>query len=87
MKKRILSLLLTLCMVLSIAPTAAFAEGEGNTNTGKAISYEFIFCAFILRWYAMLINIPIRTPLFPTPIRYSSDTDLIGFLMGPAAGL
>ena len=87
MKKRILSLLLTLCMVLSIAPAAAFAEGEGNTNTGKAISYEFIFCAFILRWYAMLINIPIRTPLFPTPIRHSSDTDLIGFLMGPAAGL
>ena len=37
MKKRILSLLLTLCMVLSIAPAAAFAEGEGNTNTGKAI--------------------------------------------------
>ena len=48
MKKRILSIMLTLCMVLSIAPTAAFAEGEGNTNTGKAISYEFIFCAFIL---------------------------------------
>ena len=37
MRKRILSILLTLCMVLSIAPTAAFAEGEGNTNTGKAI--------------------------------------------------
>ena len=30
MKKRILSILLTLCMVLCLAPTTAFAEGETN---------------------------------------------------------
>ena len=28
MKKRILSILLTLCMVLTLVPTTAFAEGE-----------------------------------------------------------
>ena len=33
MKKRILSILLTLCMVLCLAPTAAFAEG-GSSHTG-----------------------------------------------------
>ena len=34
MKKRILSILLTLCMVLCLMPTAAFAEGnEGNEDT------------------------------------------------------
>ena len=30
MKKRILSLLLILCMTLTLLPTAAFAEGSGD---------------------------------------------------------
>ena len=33
MKKRILSILLTLCMVLCLVPTTAFAEGETATGT------------------------------------------------------
>lgn len=33
MKKRILSILLTLCMVLCIMPTDAFAEGEAATGS------------------------------------------------------
>ena len=33
MKKRILSILLTLCMVLCIVPTSVFAEGEATTGT------------------------------------------------------
>ena len=32
MKKRILSILLTMCMVLCIMPTDAFAEGEAATG-------------------------------------------------------
>ena len=31
MKKRILSILLTLCMVLCLVPTAAFAEADSDT--------------------------------------------------------
>ena len=37
MKKRILSILLTLCMVLCIVPISAFAEGETFTNVDGAI--------------------------------------------------
>ena len=33
MKKRILSILLTLCMVLCLMPTAVFAEGNEDTPT------------------------------------------------------
>ena len=32
MKKRILSILLTLCMVLCLVPTSVFAEGEAATG-------------------------------------------------------
>ena len=38
MKKRILSILLTLCMLLCLAPTSVFAEGEAATGTA-AIQY------------------------------------------------
>ena len=37
MKKRILSLLLCCVMLVGLLPTAVYAEGEGNTDTGKAI--------------------------------------------------
>ena len=33
MRKRILSILLTLCMVLCLVPTSVFAEGEAATGT------------------------------------------------------
>lgn len=42
MKKRILSILLTLCMVLSIAPAAAFAEGEKDlTGTEDDHTHDY----------------------------------------------
>ena len=37
MKKRILSILLTLCMVLCLMPTAAFAEGNEDTPMQASI--------------------------------------------------
>ena len=40
MKKRILSILLTLCMVLCLMPTAVFAEGNEDTPT-QALSERF----------------------------------------------
>ena len=33
MRKRILSILLTLCMLLCLVPTSVFAEGEAATGT------------------------------------------------------
>ena len=36
MKKRILSILLTLCMVLCLVPTTAFAEGETFKDVASA---------------------------------------------------
>ena len=36
MRKRILSILLTLCMVLCIVPTSVFAEGETFKNVASA---------------------------------------------------
>ena len=43
MKKRILSILLTLCMVLCLMPTAAFAEGNENTPTQALTSVDITF--------------------------------------------
>lgn len=37
MRKRILSLMLCCVMLLGLMPTAVFAEGGSNANTGKAI--------------------------------------------------
>ena len=46
MKKRILSILLTLCMVLCLAPTAAFAAGERDlTGTGTAEDPFLVYTA------------------------------------------
>ena len=33
MEKRLISILLTLCMLLCLAPTSVFAEGEAATGT------------------------------------------------------
>lgn len=38
MKKRILSIVLTLCMVLMLVPATAFAEENAETSTGTAPS-------------------------------------------------
>ena len=43
MKKRILSILLTLCMVLCLMPTAAFAEGNEDTPTQALTSVDITF--------------------------------------------
>ena len=43
MKKRILSILLTLCMVLCLVPTAAFAEGNEDTPTQALTSVDITF--------------------------------------------
>lgn len=40
MKRRILSMLLTLCMLLSLLPTAALAAGY--TNTGSFVSVYYV---------------------------------------------
>ena len=41
MKKRILSILLTLCMVLCLMPTAAFAEGNEDTPMQALTSVRY----------------------------------------------
>ena len=43
MKKRILSILLTLCMVLCLMPTAAFAEGNEDTPTQALTNVDITF--------------------------------------------
>ena len=43
MKKRILSILLTLCMVLCLIPTAAFAEGNEDTPTQALTNVDITF--------------------------------------------
>ena len=43
MKKRILSILLTLCMVLCLVPTAAFAEGNEDTPMQALTSVDITF--------------------------------------------
>ena len=43
MKKRILSILLTLCMVLCLMPTAAFAEGNEDTPMQALTSVDMTF--------------------------------------------
>ena len=43
MKKRILSILLSLCMVLCLVPTAAFAEGNEDTPTQALTSVDITF--------------------------------------------
>ena len=43
MKKRILSILLTLCMVLCLMPTAAFAEGNEDTPMQALTSVDITF--------------------------------------------
>ena len=43
MKKRILSILLTLCMVLCLMPTAVFAEGNEDTPTQALTSVDITF--------------------------------------------
>ena len=45
MKKRILSILLTLCMVLCLMPTAAFAEGNEDTPTQALTNVAITFPA------------------------------------------
>ena len=45
MKKRILSILLTLCMVLCLVPTAAFAEGNEDTPTQALTNVAITFPA------------------------------------------
>ena len=45
MKKRILSILLTLCMVLCLMPTAVFAEGNEDTPTQALTSVDITFPA------------------------------------------
>ena len=45
MKKRILSILLTLCMVLCLMPTAAFAEGNEDTPMQALTSVDITFPA------------------------------------------
>ena len=40
MKKRILSILLTLCMVLCLVPTTAFAEGELRDSTNVTVTFD-----------------------------------------------
>lgn len=43
MKKRILSILLTLCMVLCLVPTAAFAEDNEDTPAQALTSVDITF--------------------------------------------
>ena len=43
MKKRILSILLTLCMVLCLMPTAAFAEGNEDTPAQALTNVNITF--------------------------------------------
>ena len=45
MKKRILSILLTLCMVLCLMPTAVFAEGNEDTPTQALTNVAITFPA------------------------------------------
>ena len=45
MKKRILSILLTLCMVLCLMPTAVFAEGNEDTPTQALTNVAITFTA------------------------------------------
>lgn len=40
MKKRILSILLLCCMVLTLLPTAAFAEGEIPDSTNVTVTFD-----------------------------------------------
>ena len=54
MKRRLLSILLALCMVLCLAPMAAFAEGEGDiTGTGTAEDPYLIYTADGLKQFAV----------------------------------
>ena len=60
MRKRILSILLTLCMVLSIAPAAVFADGSTApadiTGTGAADDPYLIYTAEGLRTFRDIVN-------------------------------
>ena len=60
MKKRILSILLTLCMVLCLMPTAAFAEGgtasADITGTGTAEDPYLIYTAAGLKEFQRRVN-------------------------------
>ena len=40
MKKRILSILLLCCMVLTLLPTTAFAEGELRDSTNVTVTFD-----------------------------------------------
>ena len=40
MKKRILSILLLCCMVLTLLPTAAFATGELRDSTNVTVTFD-----------------------------------------------
>ena len=53
MKKRILSILLTLCMVLCLVPTAAFAEADSDTMP-KTLSGAIRPAATLIHLYAAL---------------------------------
>ena len=60
MRKRILSILLTLCMVLSIAPTAVFAEGStvpaDITGSGASDDPYLIYTAAGLKEFRDIVN-------------------------------
>lgn len=57
MRKRILSILLTLCMVLSIAPAAVFAEGGVTlTGSGTAEDPHLIGTAEELKTFRDIVN-------------------------------
>ena len=46
MKKKILSLLLALCLVMALVPMTAFAEGTSVDKLGRHSGYELVYeCA------------------------------------------
>ena len=69
MKKRLLSILLTLCMALSLLPAAAFAEGGANaiqSGTGSIHGYDTSAGGYSYIYYGTWRNSPIKWRVLDT---------------------
>ena len=69
MKKRLLSILLTLCMALSLLPAAAFAEGGAKaiqSGTGSIHSYDTSAGGYSYIYYGTWRNSPIKWRVLDT---------------------
>lgn len=90
MKKRILSILLTVCLLMALLPTVAFAEGsvtyldaDGTLKTSPSATEvtssdtEWTGTTTIPGWYVVNTNVTIGTEETPRRVTVSGDVRLI----------